>query len=382
MKKFLLGTSALIAAGLAGGAAQAADPIKLGIEGYVSGLMTVGNQTNVSSFAGTGDRFDQFKWDGEIQFKGRTQLDNGLRVGFVVELEAFNTENSAGRGDQIDKHYIWFEDTWGRFELGAVAGAANQLHVFIPAATPGGGVDTPDYFHFATPGFSSAVLWSTAGSDNADIGDANKIVYFSPKFAGFRFGISYAPEFEPGVNGNLCASTGGSSTSFGVCTKNNLGQWQHAFEGALRYEGEFNSVTIAASLGGFLADAEVNDDVFKDYRRLAGGLSFGFSGFTVGGAFRWSNKGLQGDNDQIMYGLGVTYTDGGSWTFGLAGSRTVDKDGPSNKDKLTLLDGGAVYNLGPGVDVFGGVQWAKYSGNESGPESSGIKAYFGTKLTF
>lgn len=375
MKKFLLGTSALIAAGLAG-TAQAADPIKVGIEGYVSWLFAFGNQSNVSSFAGTGDRFDQIKWDGEIQFKGRTQLDNGLRVGFVVELEAFQTT------DQIDKHYIWFEDTWGRFELGAVAGAANQLHVFIPSATPGGGVDTPDYFHFATPGFSSAVLWSTAGSDNADIGDANKIVYFSPKFAGFRFGVSYTPEFQPGVNGNVCAATGGSSTSFGVCQKNNFGQWQNAFEGAVRYEGEFNSVAIAASVGGFWADAEVKAGVLKDYSRIAGGLSVAFSGFTIGGAFRWSNQGLQGDHDQYMYGLGVTYTDGGSWTFGIAASQTVDKDGTSNKDKLSLIDGGAVYNLGPGVDLFAGAQWAKYSGNESGPESSGIKAYVGTKLTF
>jgi hypothetical protein len=380
MKKFLLGTSALIAAGLAGGGAHAADPIKVSIEGYVSWVMAFGNQTNVSSFAGTGDRFDQIKWDGEIQFKGRTQLDNGLRVGFVVELEAFTT--GAG-GDQIDKHYVWFEDSWGRVELGAVAGAANQLHVFIPAATPGGGVDTPDYFHFATPGFSNAVLWSTAGSDNADIGDANKIVYFSPKFGGFRFGVSYTPEFAPGTNGNVCAATGGSSTSFGVCTKNNFGQWQHAVEGAIRYEAEFNSVTIAASVGGFWADAEVKGGVLKDYSRLAAGLSFSFSGFTVGGAFRWSNQGLQGDNDQIMYGLGVTYTDGGAWTFGIAASQTRDKDGPFDTDKLSLIDGGAVYNLGPGVDLFAGAQWAKYSGAPFfAQSSSGLKGYVGTKLTF
>jgi len=376
MKKFLLGTSALIAAGITAGAAQAADPIQLRIEGYASYLFTFGNQTNVSSFAGSPDRSNQFKWDGEIQFKGRTKLDNGLRVGFVVELEAFTT------GDQMDKHYIWFEDTWGRFELGATAGAANQLHVFIPTATPGGGVDTPDYFHFATPGFSSAVLWSTAGSDNADIGDANKIVYFSPKFGGFMFGVSYTPEFQPGLNGNLCASTGGSSTSFGVCTKNNPGQWQNAIEAALRYEGEFNAVTIAASVGGFWADSEANVGTFKDYKRIAAGLSVGFSGFTIGGAFRWSNQGLQGDNDQYMYGLGVTYTDGGAWTFGIAGSQTVDKDGPSNTDKLTLIDGGATYNLGPGIDLFAGAQWAKFTGNSAGPNSSGIKGYVGTKVTF
>lgn len=377
MKKFLLGTSALIGASmLAAGPAQAADPIKLGIEGYVSWLFTVGNQSNLASTFGTGDRADQIKWDGEIQFKGRTQLDNGLRVGFVVELEAFTS------GDQIDKHYIWLEDNWGRFELGATAGAANQLHVYIPSATPGGGVDTPDYFHFATPGFSSAVLWSTAGSDNADIGDANKIVYFSPNFGGFQFGVSYTPEFTPFTAGNICGSSSGSSTSFGVCTKNNPGDYQHAIEAAIKYEGEFNGVSIAASLGGFFADSEANVGVFKDYKRVAAGLAIGFGGFTIGGAYRWMNQGLQGDNDQQQYGLGITYTDGGDWTFGIAGSRVVDEDGPSSSDKLTLIDGGATYNLGPGVDIFAGAQWAKYTGNQGGPNSSGVKAYVGTKLTF
>ncbi|MGE0154563.1 MAG: porin [Reyranellaceae bacterium] len=375
MKKFLMGTSALIAAGLAG-TAQAAEPIKVGIEGYVSWLFTFGNQTNVSSFAGSPDRADQIKWDGEIQFKGRTQLDNGLRVGFVVELEAFQD------GDQIDKHYIWFEDTWGRFELGATAGAANQLHVYIPNATPGGGVDTPDYFHFSTPGFSNAYLGSTAGSDATNVGDANKIVYFSPKFAGFQFGVSYAPEFEPFTSGNVCASSSGSSTSFGACFKNNFGQWQHSVDAALRYEAEFNDVSIAASVGGLWADAEVNGGGLTNYKRIAGGLSFGFSGFIIGGAFRWTNQGLTGDNDQYMYGLGITYTDGGAWTFGIAGSRVVDKDDTSNTDKLTLIDGGATYNLGPGVDLFAGAQWAKFTGNQGGPDSSGIKGYFGTKLTF
>ena len=377
MKKFLLGTSALVGAGLIAAApAQAAEPIKVTIQGYVSSLFTVGNQTKLKSTFGTGDRADQFKWDGEIQFRGRTQLDNGLRVGFAVELEAFQT------GDQIDKHYIWFEDSWGRLELGATPGAANQLHEYIPTATPGGGVDTPDYFHFATPGWSSAVLWSTAGSDGADVGDANKIVYFSPNFSGFTFGLSYTPEFTPGTAGNFCGSSSGASTSFGVCTKNNLGDWQHVLEAAVRYEGEFNGVSIAASLGGFFADAERKAGVFKDWKRLAAGLSVGFDGFTIGGAVRWTNQGLKGDNDQYMYGLGLTYSDGGPWTLGIAASQVRDKDGPSNTDVLSMIDGGAAYALGPGVDLFAGAQYARFTGNSGGPKSTGFKLYAGSKLSF
>ena len=40
------------------------------------------------------------------------------------------------------------------------------------------------------------------------------------------------------------------------------------------------------------------------------------------------------------------------------------------------------FRLRAGVDLFAGAQWAKYTGNEDGPDSSGFKAYVGTKLTF
>jgi len=381
MKKFLLGTSALVAAGLASSQAQAVDPIKIAISGYVSSVFVIGHQSR------TPDRFDQVKWDGEIKFIGETQLDNGIKVGVQVELEAFTAKTPGTKaGDQIDEHFMWFEGQFGRVEVGATNAAGNKLHVFIPSLMPSHGVDTPDYFHFSTPAHSNAGLFSTAPSDLLDNEDANKISYFSPKFGPFRFGISYTPEYTPGLDGNVCGANGGFGGQYGTCNKNVLGHWKNDVEGGVRFDFDFNGVAIAWSAGGQHSMPSVRTSEFTNLWRFASGLSFTYQGFTLGGAFRWTNQGLKGKNDNYMFGLGATYTTG-PWGFSLAWSHTHDQDGnafvPGKPDKLDLIDGGVVYNLGPGVDLFAGAQWARFAGLSQGDStSSGVKGYLGTKLTF
>lgn len=374
MKKLLLGTTALATAALMGSQAMAADPIKVSIGGFYSGVAAFGHQDKDT---GTGDKYraDTFKQDGEIWFMGETKLDNGLEVGFRVELEAFTSE------DQVDEHYVWFKGGFGELQFGATNSVAYKMHVFIPTAVATHGVETPDYFHFTTPSFSSAALSSTAGDDDGAGGDANKISYFSPVFGGFQFGVSYTPEFTPGLNGNACGATGGSSISFGSCTKDKAGTWQHALAGALRYDGEFNDFGIAFSVGGLWADAESKGMGEVDYKRLASGLSLSFGDFVLGGAARWSNQGLAGKNDEWMYGVGGTYA-WDNWTAGISWARVRDQDDGNKADKLDLIDGGLSYNLGPGIDLFGGAQWAKFTGDSGGPNRDGLKGYFGTRLTF
>src|SRR6185369_4435974 len=381
MKKFLLGTSALVAAGLATTQAQAIDPIKIGLTGYVSSVFVFGNQSR------NPDRSDVLKYDGEIKFVGETRLDNGIKVGVQVELEAFTVKTpGTTSGDQIDEHFMWFEGEFGRVEVGATNAAGNKLHVYIPSLQPSHGVDTPDYFHFATPSHGNAGLFSTAPSDPLDNEDANKISYFSPKFGPFRFGISYTPEFAPGLDGNVCGANGGFGGQYGTCNKNAVDHWKNDIEGGMRFDCDLNGVAIAWSLGGQYAAPANKTSELTNLWRFASGVSFTYQGFTIGGAFRWTNHGLKGKNDNIMYGLGVTYTTG-PWGFSLAWSHTYDQDGNAfvsgKPDKLDLVDGGVVYNLGPGVDLFGGAQYGRFSGLSQGAStSSGVKGYVGTKLTF
>ena len=104
MKHTLLGTTALVAAGLMVGSAYAADGgVKLGLGGMYRGAYgthfdsqsdSTGNVEDLSL-----DRGDALKQDIEVHFKGEAVLDNGLTVGARVELEGQTS------GDQIDATY-------------------------------------------------------------------------------------------------------------------------------------------------------------------------------------------------------------------------------------------------------------------------------------
>lgn len=391
MKKFLLGTTTIAGFALASWQAQAADPLKVTITGWVSGVAVFGDQSHL----GYKPRNETFKWDGEIHFNGETKLDNGMKVGFVVELEAFSTTPArAGSGDllnsdQIDEHYIWFEDTWGRIEYGATNGAGSKLHAYIPSVMPSHGVDTPDYFHFATPSWSSAGLGSSSPFEFGTNEDFNKVTYFTPSISGFTFGVSYTPNIAPGTTGNACGSGGGSANQYGVCPKGVPGTFHDGVEAGLQYKNEFNGIGILASIGGFYASVSdkgspgiVTGLPTTDWKRWATGINLTYQGFTVGGAFRWDNQGTAGKNNEIMYGLGVTYDTGGPWKFGVAWSHTRDQDDGNKADTLDFVDGGAVYTVGPGIDLFAGLQYAYFGGNLGGPNSHGVAGYLGSKLTF
>ena len=78
MKKFLYGTTALVASGMVAGAASAAEPISLGLSGYYTSVLAFSDD----DAPGTGDT--SVKQDAEIIFSGSTTLDNGLTAGVEV----------------------------------------------------------------------------------------------------------------------------------------------------------------------------------------------------------------------------------------------------------------------------------------------------------
>ena len=162
MKKQLMATTALVAGGLIAGVAQAAEPIKLSLGGYITTGLTVRDQDNVASAAtaptnrGAGDdrnystvattnaagatvnvptttdlgRTDQF-YEGEIFFVGETTLDNGIKIGVNVQLEAYTS------ADQVDEHYIYVQGGFGRLVVGAENSAAYIMHYSAPSPTGG-----------------------------------------------------------------------------------------------------------------------------------------------------------------------------------------------------------------------------------------------------
>lgn len=366
MKKLLLGSTALAAAGLMSASALAADPIKVSINGYYQWYFVVGGWDKRAD--GSDGKTNTIRQEGEIWFNGITKLDNGTNVGFRIELEAYEF------GDQVDEHYLFFSGDWGRIEAGATNGVVSKMVYGAPSALPGFGFISQNFNWHS--GYTPNSAFSTAIQDDRNVGDANKISYFTPRFAGFQIGVSYTPEFQPGTNGNVCGATGGSSTSFGACFQDNPGQWM-AFQAAVNYLATFNSVNLA--LYGGLTYGKPEDKgspVFAASQNniIAGtadtwwhwlvGFNVTFQGFSIGGNVGRDNNGVKQDLETWMYTLGMTYTTG-PWTVG-GGWRYYDRNLPGFKDDhVHQFEVGANYRIGPGIALAGGLIWNALSGDKN-----------------
>ncbi|MEW5728208.1 MAG: porin, partial [Pseudomonadota bacterium] len=119
MKKVLIASTALVAAGMmTAGAAQASEKIKLNLGGF-SKWWVVGqwNDDKYQRNAIADYNSVDVKGDNEIFFGGSTTLDNGMKVGVQIELEAGgHTDQSS---DTIDESYMFVETGFGKFIVGS-----------------------------------------------------------------------------------------------------------------------------------------------------------------------------------------------------------------------------------------------------------------------
>lgn len=415
-------------------AGRAAEPIKLSLGGYALAGLTVRGQENVATAAtspvnrGAGDdrnfttavttaaagasvgvptttdlgRTDQF-WEAEVWFLGETTLDNGIKIGVNIQLEAYTSN------DQIDEHFIYVQGSFGRLVLGAENSAAYTMHYVAPSPTGQFTVDDDrNLSPFRTPPNNAAGNSVTTLTQLTS--DANKITYFTPRFApGFQFGISYTPDDDApqGVQtvngaGNCrggCAFDAGNGISDNEQTNHH-----HFIEGAVNFVRSINGIDLGIDLGFGYAFLEKQsrsanlDRLGKDRIVLSGGWNLKIGGWTMGGGMAWDNKGLQGPNSRYDVTFGLTYG-AGPWLVGFDVGYAIAKDGQAlqtagagnatpvlvkrSNDTLFYSEFGASYRLGPGIKVFSVVNVARWGGNETATEESlGVAWSTGMQLNF
>ena len=199
----------------------------------------------------------------EIQFTATTVLDTGIEVSGRVELAGFTDD------DQIDETYIGVEGGFGRMVLGAENGASNLMHYSAPWYGTLNGIDSPNYRY-------AVYTAARTGTQTAMSGDAFKITYFTPRFSGFQFGISYTPD-------NLNRDGGNTDLD------RNAGEGvENIVEVGGNFTRPFGNVVVGASAGWESGSsnvkagtAGVKDDPSNWH--IGGNVSRG--GFTVGGAY-------------------------------------------------------------------------------------------------
>lgn len=404
MKKLLLGSTALAAAGLFTSGAFAVDPITVTVNGYYQYYLVFGNYDRIRTFIGTTQsvtndgtkgRSVRLAQEGEIWFNGLTKLDNGTSIGFRVELEAYTQQNNGtSAGDQMDEYYLIAFGDWGRAEVGATNGPMDKMVYGSPSALPGFGFVSSN-FNFYGAGANNA--FSTAIQGDRNIGDVNKIIYYTPRFAGIQIGVSYTPEFQPGLNGNACGATGGFGGQYGVCTKNDRGQWKNAVDAGINYLAKFNSLDVAL-YGGFMTASPENDlnaggfDVNRRWWHWLTGMQLTYQGFSVGGYWGRDNNGLKGGNETRIYSAAFTYTTG-PWQLGAGWRRFVRDEklsaitagiasGVPGKDRYDYYEAGVNYKLGPGITLVGGLNWNVGHGQRGDERQDSWQVFFGTALVF
>jgi len=392
MRKLLYGSTALVAAGLVAGGASAAERIQMGLGGYFAAFFVAGSEDDsaIRGEPGANRRSHKLAREGEIFFRGKTTLDNGIEVGVHVELEAETC------GDQIDESYIWFEGAYGRLVLGAENSAPYLMAYGAPAPSSGQhGVNSPNFRHLQLGGNAAASLQAGSGAPSTVVNlsnDSEKITYFTPRLAGFQFGISYTPDnCEETATGGVGVGCGGSYAGFQP--DNTVGQWSEIVEIGVNYVNKFGDVGVALFAGYGHGDLEANAvpaaPTLTDRDLWAVGGQLSYAGFTFGASYLDDDGGTRNTNaidDNKQWNVGLRYA-WGPWGVGIAYANAqtdFNAVAGGGEDEIDMFEVGGSYALGPGITLEGGVQFwdVKDAASAPGSENDATIFFIGTVLVF
>jgi len=324
MKKALYGTTALVAGSVVATAASAAEPLQLGLGGYYQTAFGFGD---IDSEDGTDYGATNVVADGEVHFKGKTTLDNGVTFGVQIELEAFTS------GDQIDENYLFIEGSFGRFVIGGENTAAYMTQIAGPNV--GVPVNSGWVTIFNPPPTGQTTGFRTPGlSTYGDLSnDDHGITYYSPRFGGFQIAGSFVP--SPNISGDGQNQPADENTQ-----ANNL------FSVGGNFVQTFGGVDIGVAAGYRQAEAD-DSSGSDDPSMISFGGNIGFAGFTVGGSYLAEDSDRSTDGE--AWEAGVSYGTG-PWTVGATYfTSEVEGTAGGGDDEMTAIGLGVEYALGPGV---------------------------------
>jgi len=189
-----------------------------------------------------------------------------------------------------------------------------------------GEVSVGDGFSLQTPG--------TTILENEGDKDAQRFTYFTPRFSGFKLGLSYAGD------GLQDSKVQGDADP----TLTNI------FDIGANYMNSFGGVKIAVSGRWSIADAPggLDPDIWS------AGANLGYAGFTIGGSYADLNDAGAGGGarDGKVWDLGVSY-ETGPWGFSVTflHGLNADDENPGFDEELDRFLLGASYRLARGLEL-------------------------------
>ena len=366
MKKQLLTTTALVAAGLIT-ASGTANAVKLGISGYQEAIVGVVDNDNTVR-KGTG--YDVHH-DGEVHFKSSTTLDNGLKIRLRAELEL------ATQRDTIDEAYIDVSGKWGAIRMGAEDNAASLM------VTPTFGAwstNVGQNTHFDVTDWviipSGFKLDLTHRLELGE-GDSEKITYFTPRIAGLQFGISYMPSGEEDKNS--------SNAPVNV-------DLLHGWAAATNYRGKFGGVGLGLAAGyasGKQPGGETGPDFEGDPKGWALSGAVAVAGVKVAAGYmarRSVNGTGTGANDAgeslsfgAKYDFGMNHISAGYAGGWADGTKANTKDDEADRVMISYRR-----DLAKGIQYRLNLIYADFVGEDAGKDddNEGLAVTTGVRVAF
>ena len=378
LRKALLGVSA---AALTAGAAYAADPVEIDVEG------------SASLVAGVSDGDGDADVNAAVKVTGSTILNSGLELGAAAEarLDADQPPQlfAGGRYSSLliggprgvapldsdiylQGAYAYAKGSFGQLIVGRDQGVARMLAVTSPTIFTAVNVND----------------WQTDLSGLNDVhtvndftGYSTKITYMPPAnflggvFGGLQLGVSYSPTLK-NCGDRLCAPEAGFIIAPDGTMLTEASNWEDAIEAALYYQkpikigGDRLLIGIGASYVTADEDALADLPLYDDYESYSFGLNLAYRGITLGGSIKNTNAGLAsvGDNEYLAFDAGITFRtgeDAGDVAFMLGyGQSEANVLGPNPLDPTLFRDtqtaqAGVTYVIKRGITIGAAAQYVE-----------------------
>jgi predicted porin len=222
--------------------------------------------------------------------------------------------------------------------------------------------------------------------------DGQKITYYTPRWEGFQFGISYLPDVDP---------TGGDVN--GLKVDDAVGVYNNGVSLGLNYVNSFGPVDVSLAGGFFWAEGPNGQQDFvdaygpgtgitrslgEDFWAWSTGASISWAGFTLGGSYAKIEEGrLTVVNAAASTVAGVTSNEGNGWDVGLSYEQGpwgfsvtyfqgVEKgvlNAPDNRFHQSVV-GNVSYTLAPGVRLVGAVGASEFTAEDDTVRNGGAQA--------
>jgi len=366
MNRYLLAGCAAVALAMASGAANAQAKFEVKVGGDV---LVEGGWVD-EDLAPAGGRETELRNRWRLNVIPSAKADNGLEYGARLRLRmgpaataSVNNPN-AGTGSDIDRDraFLFVQSAaLGQLRLGETNSFNDDTGVVRPF----------DYLPLGIYNISAG--WTTGENPHWPFldqnGNASKIVYYSPRFAGLQLGASYTPR-----NNNFGLAVDRASDVVTTATLSD------AIEVGANYNATFGGFGVKASAGYMWADVTGAGGIvgIDDLKSWQFGGQVSYAGFAVGGGYTnygrvanvetnklW-NAGAQYTMGPIIAGVGYTHATGGA----------------AGVDTTKIYEVGASYTVAPGLSVGASYHFVNVDGTTAATDNDANVVLLRSVLAF